>query len=135
MVTGDVFTCFGPSVGDCTERRAHRAMVSAQGWASGWSPWKRAWHEENAGFVYLNVGRGLLIVIVGCSFWTGVRIFQQSVPDGRPNNFYFFLMFLWLAFLFTCLPAKSGCWGVMWLARSPAAGVGPLWPQARAPRS
>lgn len=51
-------------------------------------------HTENAGLVYLNVGCGLLVVIVGCSFWTGVGIFQQSVPDSRPNNFYSFLMFL-----------------------------------------
>lgn len=135
VVTVDICTCFGPMVGVCTERRPHGPMVRAQGRASGWCPWKWSWHcregpfhcKENAGFVYLNVGRGLLIVIVGCSFWTGVRIFQQSVPDGRPNNFYFFLMFLWLALLFTCLPEKSGCWGVIWLARSPAAGVSPPW--------
>lgn len=49
----------------------------------------------------------------GHSFWTGAGIFQQSVPDSRPNNFYSFLMFSWLLSLFTCLPAKSWCWDVL----------------------
>ena len=58
----------------------------------------------------LNVGCGFLVVIVGCSFWTGVGIFHQSVPDGRPNNVYSFLMFLVAGLLVYML----ACTKLMW---------------------
>lgn len=64
-------------------------------------------HREGEGFVCLSVGCGLPVVIVGCSFWTGVGIFQQSVPDSRPNNFYFFLLFLVAGLLVYMLACES----------------------------
>lgn len=70
------------------------------------------------------------VVMVSPSFWTGAGIFQQSVPDSRPNNFYSFLMFSWLLFLFTCLPAESWCWDVM-IARGRLSG----WHGSTAARS
>lgn len=59
-----------------------------------------------------NVRRSLLVVVVGCSFWTGAGIFQQSVPDSRPNNFYSFLMFLvagLLVYMLACEKLMLGC--------------------------
>lgn len=81
--------------------------------------------------MYLNVSRGHPVVIVGCSFWNRVGIFQQSVPDGRPNTFYFFLMFLvaGLVYVLACeelmLRSDEGSQAVLhsWSCRAVAQGL------------
>lgn len=82
---------FGPNVGDWTDTHIHQDLV------------KTGWYQQ---LVLLETvpakgKRRLLVselqmspvVMFGHSFWTGAGIFQQSVPDSRPNNFYSFLMF------------------------------------------
>lgn len=78
----------------------------------------------------LNVGCGLLVVIVGCSFWTGVGIFHQSIPDGRPNNVYSFLMFLVAGLLVCMLAYTKLMWDVVMVCTLPS---GWLWSTCCAP--
>ena len=78
----------------------------------------------------LNVGCGFLVVIVGCSFWTGVGIFHQSVPDGRPNNVYSFLMFLVAGLLVYMLACTKLMWDVVMVCTLPS---GWLWSTCCAP--
>ena len=89
-------------------------------------------HKENAGFVCLNVGCGLPVVTVGCSFWTGIGIFQQSVSDSRPNNVYSFLMFLVAGLLVYMLACTKLMWDVVMVCTLPS---GWLWSTCCGPRA